>query len=49
MYQPEKQETRITGRITDRGPSAVDAVGTPLGKYQEAGLRRDRRAAGIIT
>ena len=34
-YQPEKQETRITGRITSRGPSAVDAVGTPLGKYKK--------------
>ena len=34
-YQPEKQETRITGRITDRGPSSVNAVGTPLGKYQK--------------
>ncbi len=35
-YRPEKQETRITGRITDRGPSAVDAVATPLGRYQKA-------------
>lgn len=35
-YQPEKQETRITGRITDRGPSAVNAVGTPFGRYQKA-------------
>ena len=35
-YQPQTQETRITGRITNRGPtSAVDAVGTPLGKYQK--------------
>ena len=34
-YQPETQQTRITGRITDRGPSAVNAVGTPLGKYQK--------------
>lgn len=36
IYQPEKTETRITGRITDRGPSSVDAVGTPLGRYQKA-------------
>ncbi len=35
-YQAEKQATRITGRITDRGPSAVNAVGTPLGRYQKA-------------
>ena len=34
-YRPEKQETRMTGRITDRGPSSVNAVGTPLGKYQK--------------
>ena len=34
-YQAEKQATRITGRITDRGPSAVNAVGTPLGRYQK--------------
>ncbi len=34
-YRPEKQETRMTGRITDRGPSSVDAVGTPLGRYQK--------------
>jgi len=34
-YQPQTQQTRITGRITNRGPSAVDAVGTPLGKYQK--------------
>ena len=34
-YQPEKQQTRMTGRITDRGTSSVNAVGTPLGKYQK--------------
>ncbi len=34
-YQPETQQTRITGRISNRGPSAVNAVGTPLGKYQK--------------
>jgi len=34
-FQPQKQETRIRGRITNRGPSSVDAVGTPLGKYQK--------------
>ncbi len=35
-YRPEKQETRVTGRITNRGPSSVNAVGTPLGRYQKA-------------
>ena len=35
-YQPQKRETRMTGRITDRGPSAVNAVGTPLGRYQKS-------------
>ncbi len=34
-YQPEKQETRIRGRITDRGASSVNAVGTPLGRYNK--------------
>lgn len=34
-YRPEKQATRITGRITDRGSSSVNAVGTPLGRYQK--------------
>jgi outer membrane biosynthesis protein TonB len=35
-YQAQKEETRITGRITNRGPSSVNAVGTPLGRYQKA-------------
>lgn len=34
-YQREQQQTRITGRLTNRGPSAVNAVATPLGKYQK--------------
>jgi len=34
-YQAQKQETRITGRLTTRGPSSVNAVGTPLGRYQK--------------
>lgn len=34
-YQPEKNQTRITGGVSDRGPSAVNAVGTPLGKYNK--------------
>jgi len=35
MYRPEKEQTRITGRISDRGTSSVDAVATPLGKYKK--------------
>jgi outer membrane biosynthesis protein TonB len=35
-YQPEKRQTRITGGLTTRGPSSVNAVGTPLGRYQKA-------------
>src|ERR1700730_5511444 len=34
-YQSQKEETRITGRLTNRGPSSVNAVGTPLGRYQK--------------
>ncbi|MEY2520190.1 MAG: hypothetical protein QOF24_1949 [Verrucomicrobiota bacterium] len=35
-FRAQTQETRITGRITNRGPSAVNAIGTPLGRYQKA-------------
>lgn len=35
-YQAQKEQTRITGRLTTRGPSSVNAVGTPLGRYQKA-------------
>jgi outer membrane biosynthesis protein TonB len=35
-YQAQKEETRITGNITTRGPSSVNAVGTPIGRYQKA-------------
>src|SRR5438105_4419922 len=34
-YQPFKQKTRLAGSITNRGTSAVDAIGTPLGRYQK--------------
>jgi hypothetical protein len=34
-YQSQKQQTRIAGSISNRGPSAVNAVGTPLGRYQK--------------
>ena len=35
-YQAQKEQTRITGQLTNRGPSSVNAVGTPLGRYQKA-------------
>ena len=35
-YQAQKEQTRITGQLTTRGPSSVNAVGTPLGRYQKA-------------
>lgn len=34
-YQPYREQTRINGRINNRGASAVDALGTPLGRYQK--------------
>jgi outer membrane biosynthesis protein TonB len=34
-YQPYKEKTRLAGAITNRGMSAVNAVGTPLGRYQK--------------
>jgi outer membrane biosynthesis protein TonB len=34
-YRAEKEKTRITGNLTNRGPSSVNAVGTPLGRYQK--------------
>jgi outer membrane biosynthesis protein TonB len=30
-----KERTRISGRITNRGVSSVNALGTPLGRYQK--------------
>lgn len=35
-YRPQEEETRMTGRITNRGKSSVNAVATPLGKYKKA-------------
>ncbi len=35
-YQAQKEQSRITGRLTNRGSSSVNAVGTPLGRYQKA-------------
>jgi len=34
-YQAYKEKTRLAGSITNRGTSAVNAVGTPLGRYQK--------------
>ena len=34
-YRPQRQQTRVTGNISNRGISAVNAVGTPLGRYQK--------------
>jgi outer membrane biosynthesis protein TonB len=34
-YQAYKEKTRLAGAITNRGTSAVSAVGTPLGRYQK--------------
>jgi hypothetical protein len=30
-----KEQTRIAGSITNRGTSSVNAIGTPLGRYQK--------------
>jgi outer membrane biosynthesis protein TonB len=34
-YQPLRQQKRMTGAISNRGPSSINAVGTPLGRYQK--------------
>ncbi|HYJ04324.1 MAG TPA: hypothetical protein VEX43_04280 [Chthoniobacterales bacterium] len=34
-YQSQKEQTRSAGSISNRGPSSVNAVGTPLGRYQK--------------
>ena len=34
-YQPYKERTRLAGAITNRGTSKINAVGTPLGRYQK--------------
>jgi TonB family protein len=34
-YQSQKQQTKIEGSISANGPSSVNAVGTPLGRYQK--------------
>src|SRR5438477_10460818 len=34
-YRSMKERTRISGRITNHGVSSVNALGTPLGRYQK--------------
>ena len=34
-YRPERQRTQIGGNISNRGIARVNAVGTPLGRYQK--------------
>jgi outer membrane biosynthesis protein TonB len=34
-YRPWKQRTHISGNITNRGISSVNALGTPLGRYEK--------------
>ena len=34
-YRPMKQRTRISGSITNHGISSVNALGTPLGRYEK--------------
>ncbi len=35
-YRAYKERTRISGRVTNRGISSVNALGTPLGRYQKS-------------
>jgi outer membrane biosynthesis protein TonB len=35
VYRAQKQQTRLSGSITNRGASAINAVGTPLGRYEK--------------
>ena len=34
-YRRQKERTHIAGNITNRGISSVNALGTPLGRYQK--------------
>jgi outer membrane biosynthesis protein TonB len=34
-YRSQKQQTRIRGNISNRGISSVNALGTPLGRYEK--------------
>lgn len=35
VYQPMKEQTRLSGSITNRGAARINAIGTPLGRYQK--------------
>ncbi len=35
-YRAQKEKTRISGNLSNRGPSSINALGTPLGRYQKA-------------
>ena len=35
VYRPMKEQTRISGSISNRGISSVNALGTPLGRYEK--------------
>ena len=35
IYQPLRQQKRMSGAISNRGASAVNALGTPLGRYKK--------------
>jgi outer membrane biosynthesis protein TonB len=34
-YRPMKQQTKIAGAISNRGIASINAIGTPLGRYQK--------------
>ena len=34
-YQPQKEQRKIAGNISNRGRAGVNALGTPLGRYQK--------------
>jgi len=34
-YRPQKEQTRLSGSITNRGAPSVNALGTPLGRYRK--------------
>jgi outer membrane biosynthesis protein TonB len=35
VYRPFKEQTRISGSISNRGITSVNALGTPLGRYEK--------------
>ena len=34
-YQPQKEQRKIAGNISNRGKAGINALGTPLGRYQK--------------